>query len=456
MTIHIDSNDIWIKIKSIDHANRDDSTTDYDSVTKDDNEFIARLGCGGAISNILDTRTGQELLSPSFRDEKTDRIIQWTLWSNSLINPISHLPEFEWRYNITQGGDFDGQFSDTRHVNIDSDEQKNTIDIFSTPTLNWKKEQQGDTAGGTPPPPKPPRWGDTAWPHRQADLGQGDTAWPPRQADWGEGDTTRSPQQADWGGIIPPKGLNSLTTYKISNKIQITRILKPYGASEIGFGDTYLEAWNPLSNTTFKNIALSFDSTNPKWWYNLTNLPTYPNWFATETKGYFVAFNETTSPAMAIVFGRSPLLIHQINGETKVEPTVVNSMTWDTGFGLLPAIKIPNWTKDGLLIVSYFILLNYGITENFIKEIETTANICPAPVYYENSSLAPELAKKLDDSLVYPPVATDHLGSFVSRSRNATALIDVTISPVATAKSKKTCVSYLSSLYAKWKQIRTK
>ena len=164
---------------------------------------------------------------------------------------------------------------------------------------------------------------------------------------------------------------------------------------------------------------------------------------------------------MAIVFGRLPLLIHQVNGETIAEPTVVNSMTWDTGFGLLPAIKIPNWTKDGLLIVSYFILFNYGITENFIKEIETTANICPAPVYYENSSLAPELAKKLEDSLVYPPVATDHLGSFISRSRSATAVADATTTTInsgTAAESKAhrfSCLQKLSLLYEKWKQTNS-
>lgn len=196
MSIHVDSNDIWLKINSFDTGD----------------EFIARLGCGGAIGNLV--YNTQELLSPSFRDEKTDRIIQWTLWSNSITNTVTNLPKFEWRYNVTQGGDFNGNFSDTRRVTIDNVQKK--IEVFSTPTLNWKQEQQHYFHGG----------------------------------------------------------LNSLTIYQITDtpgKIQITRILKPYNVTignddtkrDVEFKDTYLEAWTPLSNKVFNSIALSFNSTNP-------------------------------------------------------------------------------------------------------------------------------------------------------------------------------------------------
>ena len=58
----------------------------------------------------------EELLSPSFREEATDRVIQWTWWSSSALNPIKGLPEFEWRYNVTQGGNFSGRFTPTQIV----------------------------------------------------------------------------------------------------------------------------------------------------------------------------------------------------------------------------------------------------------------------------------------------------------------------------------------------------
>ena len=52
--------------------------------------------------------SGQNLLAPSFQGERTDRVVQWTLWElgQTIRHNVASLPDFEDRFNLTQAGTF--------------------------------------------------------------------------------------------------------------------------------------------------------------------------------------------------------------------------------------------------------------------------------------------------------------------------------------------------------------
>jgi hypothetical protein len=273
------------------------------------------LGAAGVIGK-LQTDEDKDLLSPSFMDEKTDRVIQWTLWSNTLKNKITTLPEFEWRYNLTQAGDFAGKFNTTVSSSITTNADETIIKVLSTPTLNWKSEQQGHFRGG----------------------------------------------------------VKAMTMYKIHKEFPYAINISRYilvdtvylDNMQQSLGDVYLEAWTPVKKPIYNAVAMSFtDSSDPKWWYNMDNLPTYPNFKLEETNGYIVAFNneDRSGEAFALVYGKENLNPEQ-------GKVVVNTMQWDTGIGLLPAFSINDLQHGDLVEMNYAIILNRGLNKNFIDKVE--------------------------------------------------------------------------------------
>ena len=79
--------------------------------------FDYRLGAGGSVAEVRNIPNGfQRLLSPTFNGELTDRVVQYTTWSNSVVNVVPGLPAFEHRFNVTQAGTFDGLLSPTMSV----------------------------------------------------------------------------------------------------------------------------------------------------------------------------------------------------------------------------------------------------------------------------------------------------------------------------------------------------
>jgi len=354
--IKITDNDIWLTTNSISN-----------------NEYRMRIGCGGVLSNLRNDRD-EELLSPGFKDEKTDRVIQWTLWSSSLTNKLPALPDYEYRFNVTQGGDFQGNFSPIQAVEIDN--RHNIVDIYATPIDNWKSEQQKFFGGGC----------------------------------------------------------STLTRYHIMDNgiINVTRILKPldikYKGQTANLGKTYIEAWTPLNNRQFDNVALSFawgppdSDLMPLWWYNLDNLPTYPNFSIDSTNGYLMAFNNdrlASSDSIALVFGRKSLRTITGDHNYKQEDSdsiSINTMTWDTGFGLLPGVNVENFTKDSILVTNYSLIFNKGVTPEFLELVREEVDKLPSPTHYTQKSQLPEdliiIADNLERIPHIPSKRIDHLASF--------------------------------------------
>ena len=208
-------------------------------------QFDFRIGAGGAISEMRDcTDEDQPLLAPTNKGEVTDRVIQWTAWSESVNHRVAKLPKSEWRYNVTQGGTNASEISPT--VSVRWDKSANVIDVYSVPQDQWKTEQQ---------------------PHMKGNLSA----------------LTRYEGMAD--GVLKIR--------RVVRVGDITLLGKPAPPGRMIF-----EAWTPFrhSGKTFDSLALSLDEAGkPNWWYEIGhNLPKYPKWPVNDTKGYAVVFRASS------------------------------------------------------------------------------------------------------------------------------------------------------------------
>ena len=99
--------------------------------------FDLRLGAGGAIAE-LDYRpaAGADLLANPYGDNDTDRVIQWTLWSDSyaVATPSGSEP-----FNEDLAGSGDGTFSPIVAVNAGP----GVIDIYAVPQDQWDRSLNG-------------------------------------------------------------------------------------------------------------------------------------------------------------------------------------------------------------------------------------------------------------------------------------------------------------------------
>jgi hypothetical protein len=319
--------DIWLEFQGPNH-----------------DSYRARIATGGAIGNLQNGQ-GIELLSPSFRNEKTDRIIQWTWWSGSLATALPELQPFERRFNVTQGGDFSGRLSPTVTVDL----APNGIDVYSRSIDNWLPVQQRHLRGG----------------------------------------------------------FSALTRYRIVGPgLLLVRRVLLVGRVELdgvegSLNKSYLEGWTPVNRSVYNAYALGISSGGqPNWWYSAgNNIPTYPNTPVTETNGYAMAYRaDQTSDheVFGIVFGKKHPETCSSSGVTQTEHDValLNSMTWDTGFGILPAVSLNDIEKGDLVDISYAIALGKGITPALLASINLFRDRIPAPrVWKASAAFDPELRR---------------------------------------------------------------
>lgn len=327
--------------------------------------FDFRLGAGGAIAEMRDVQAGyKRLLSPSFQGEATDRIIQWTCWSDSITHPITGLPSFEHRFNITQGGDFSGQITPTLSVCIRSG--VNIVDVYSVPQDQWKTQQQA---------------------HMQSKFS-----------------TLTRYEMAD-GGVL-----------KIRRVILVDRVY--LSGAETQFAQLYLEGWSPFDRSgTFDGLALSLDSKgDPNWWYQAgSNIPNYPSFATASTHGYAVVYqvgSHQTHTAVGLVFGRG-----QVNPATAGNAYVLNMMSWDNGIGILPAIRLSGVALGSVIDSTIAVLPHSGLNAEMSAELSALVPQIPAPVVHPpTADLGGELGDivaRLQANLLTTGVRTQNLAGLV-------------------------------------------
>ncbi len=331
-------------------------------------QFDLRIGAGGAIAELRDIPANYApLLSPPFKGEVTDRVIQWTLWSPSVVHQIANLPQFEWRFNVTQAGTFNNTIAPTHFVVVDPGNCR--IDAYVSPRDQWKTEQQ---------------------PHMQG--------------------TFAARIRYD---VIGPGHIVVRRTLRIGD---VTLSGNPAELSEV-----YFEGWTPLRRPTFDALAVVLDAAGaPSWWYKAgENLPHYPFIDVATTEGYGVGFRSDAlgATAVGLAFGTAPPCRY-VGGEClDIGAYALNSMDWGTGLAVLPGLSLVD-LQPGQLLDQYVVLApTHGLTTTYAADLRTAAQAIPPPRVLDADAVLPadwvELAATLATLPGQDGTRTDHLAPLI-------------------------------------------
>jgi hypothetical protein len=331
-----------------------------------------RIGTNGVISEMRDrTESFKALLSPCFNKEQTDRVIQWTIWSSDLIRNVNYRGrEFEQRYNVTQGGTFTNQLHQTLGVEINN--AKNQIDVYGKADLQWKLDNQSVMTGSH---------------------------------------TALTRYSYDPRGFLKVYRVVSVGEPKLNGVVQ-------------QWNDLYFEGWIPMKGDgdVFTGIALGFDSQGePNDWYLKNhNIPTYPYLKVSDTNGYAVVFNnqdKTGKDAVGIVYGTENIVASRTDASY-----VLNTLEWDTGIGVLPAIlvkgKLP---ANSLIEQTLYIVPRSGLSAEMSGLLTTLSGEIPAPNIYKpseipvGSELETIYTTIMENDSIYG-TKTDHLRPLISNN----------------------------------------
>jgi Ca2+-binding RTX toxin-like protein len=327
-----------------------------------------RLGSAGVIAEIRDFRTGKSLLAPRFRNELTDRVVQWTAWElgQTVRHNVPSLPNFEDRFNLTQAGTFDNVLNGT--VDVDFDSRTGQVDVWSVVDRNWKSEQD---------------------PHMSGTL----TAF------------TRT-QILD-GGAILVRRIVRMGEIRLNGK-------------SVSLDGPYLEAWTPLSDSTFNSMAIDISGRgNPNHWFaDGRDIPHYPNTPVQETRGWATAYHRQTirtSNNLSVVFGTDKGTVYRADGsETTSHQYNLNSFDFDGGLAILPGLY-PGKLQQGSIIDQHLILLpGEGINASTPTQLDALAKQIPPPrIFHPGAELGDEIsaiAIRLSTLTGERRVATDNIG----------------------------------------------
>lgn len=330
-----------------------------------------RLGAAGVIAEIRDVDTGKSLLAPSFNNEVTDRVAQWTIWEIGSVvrHDVPSLPDFEDRFNMTQAGTFQNVLNGTTDVDVDFRERE--VDVWSVVNHNWKSEQN---------------------PHMQGTL------------------TTLTRTTILEGGAILVRRIVRIGEIRLNGRT-------------VSLSDPYFEAWTPFSDSEFNSLALSINAngTPTQWFADGVNIPLYPFTPVEDTRGWAISYDRNriyNSNNLAVIFGTDKGTVQRADGTvTDSHRFALNSMDFSGGMAILPGL-LPGGLTEGAIIDQHLILLpGKGINGATPVQLDALAKRLPPPrVYHAGAELGGELvtiADRLSTLAAEPRLATDNLGRLV-------------------------------------------
>ena len=318
--------------------------------------FDFRLGAGGSIAEFRDVaHNATRLLSPTFKGELTDRVIQWTWWCDSLVERQEKLPEFEWRFNVTQAGTFDNVLHSVAAV---ENPQPHIVDVYAVADSQWKSEQQKHFFG------------------KVASLNRYE---------------------------LYDRGILKITRYMLAGTVRQNQ--KP-----ASFKRLYVEAWTPLMRSPdhFNAIAFSVnEKAKPVWWYRAgQNIPRYEFKPAAHTNGYVIAYNAEKpgqKPAVSIVYGKSEFVSDLARPDqirkSSYDGHFVNLLEWKNGIGVLPAIRASNIPKNALIQQTLFIVSRHQLDKNLVDISNQLVTQIKPPYIHSPDSTKPTI-KAIRQSLI--------------------------------------------------------
>jgi len=351
-----------------------------ESYYKDNLYLEYRIGAAGVISAINDNLGHASLLAPPFREEITDRVIQWTLWSNGITNPVAGLAASAQRYNVTQAGTRGNRGSSFQvgnslapTISVDIDRAADTIDIYSVPQDQWEPSEQA------------------AIQNKVSSL-------------------TRYTLLA--GGALSIKQFNYI------DKVMLN-------GAEVRFDDLYMEMWLPLASSreVFSGLALSLNvdgSPNQSYSNHATGrstIPSYPHFPAQRTSGYAVAFNAENPrrTALAVVYGVQNVL--SSNARDGLE---LNMRDYKNVMAILPGARL--WqVPAGTVTCKEFVLMPgpNGLTAGLASQLDRQVQTMSRPAVYRPGEVMPPevsaIAQTLSKNVFERGTRTDALGDLVAK-----------------------------------------
>lgn len=338
--------------------------------------FDLRLGAAGAVAELkYRPAAGLDLLANPYGNNDTDRVIQWTLWSDSYAADAGSGSE---PFNEDLAGSGDGTFSPTVAVQGAG----SVLDVYAVPQDQWDHALNGA-------------------------------------------------MQARYSALtryeLLPEGVLKVRRVVLTGAIAN----QPDGGRSY---DVYFEQWNPfkVGTGTFSAIALSLDGAGrPDWWYRAEyNIPYYQSLHATDSFGYAVIYQESTWPAtpvLGLVFGTRDV---SIAPDARLAATsgrhVFNSMGWgdetpeDQGIALLPALQLFNVPSQSVIDYTYYLVPRPSADAGLKSQLQVLAASTPAPALYgpdhvfsgELAGIVASLIRNAD----IPGVRTDHLAALAPLS----------------------------------------
>jgi hypothetical protein len=353
---------------------RNDGTDLWLTAVQDGNPlYDLRLGSAGSIAEVRYLPAGgRDLLANPYGNNDTDRVIQWTLWSDTYAAVSGGASE---PFNEDLAGSGDGTFSPTVAVQADG----RTLDVYSVPQDQWDRTLDGAMA---------------------------------------------APYSSLTRYRMLPDGVLQV------RRVVLTGTVAPAPDGGRSY-DVYFEQWNPFNvgPAAFNAYALSLDANGiPDWWYQAgQNIPYYQYLPDTQSFGYAVIYQTAawqTMPVIGVVFGTRDLSMAPDPGLAATSGRAVfNSMGWgedtpdDQGIALLPALELFAVPSQSVIDFTYSLVLRPGADAALKPELEALAAANPAPaVYGPGHAFSGELGvivAALGANLSAPVVRTDHLGGLV-------------------------------------------
>lgn len=352
--------------------------------------FDLRIGTGGVISELRDNQNNNvPLLAASFQGEVTDRVIQWSWWDTypgGVYNRIDELQQFEWQWNLTQGGtgiyqSLPSLLSPTSKVVLYPGLCR--VDVWSYPQDQFHPLQQSHMGGG----------------------------------------------------------FSALSRYQIIGRGQIVvRHMVRVGVLTLNgnavFNNlAYIDQWNPFRVPQFNALGIGFASDGtPTTWYSSGSTPIYPEWdVTTQTSGYGVVFKSdarTTATAVGVIFGTKQPCSY-VNGICTVRGQHHLNSTHSTDYlTVLPDLYVNNYLREGYVLDKYEIIYPMnGINTTEMTDLNSYAALVPAPRIYETTTTLSPAIETLRMSLVTALNAggqrTDHLAPLVQSPPDAPSNLKV-------------------------------
>ena len=303
-------------------------------------QFDLRVGAGGAVAELRDVARGYApMLSPGIEEvgDRTDRVIQTVMWDHAIQKAGTSSPDA--RLNFNQAGTAQNVYSPTFGATITNQPNKCAVEVYSGLIDSWQP------------------------------------ALSPYMRTYA---TLYTRYEMSGAGAITIRKLLYLYALYANQTAGIS-----YNGNQGSYPNLYLENWIPFRKPAFDSVALSVDGAgNPNWYYSMGNLPTYPSFAVNQTPGYAIVYraaDRASGPMIGVAYGTHPA---ECVGGACAASSVLNTMQWGSGIGILPAINMGTTPMGSLIDQTLIVVPQHGVNAQTASYVAALAATVPSVKVY--------------------------------------------------------------------------